>query len=68
MAFTLHISGPFGSKTVKVETELTIGRTDQANFAIDDSGLSRINTTFFVDDEMFWGHDRMDYVLRAASS
>ena len=24
--------------------------------------------TFFVDDEMFWGHDRMDYVLRAASS
>jgi 2-hydroxychromene-2-carboxylate isomerase len=24
--------------------------------------------TFFVGDEMFWGHDRMDYVLRAASS
>jgi 2-hydroxychromene-2-carboxylate isomerase len=24
--------------------------------------------TFFVDEEMFWGHDRMDYVLRAASS
>jgi 2-hydroxychromene-2-carboxylate isomerase len=23
--------------------------------------------TFFVGDEMFWGHDRMDYVLRAAS-
>jgi 2-hydroxychromene-2-carboxylate isomerase len=24
--------------------------------------------TFFVGDEMFWGHDRMDYVLRAAAS
>lgn len=23
--------------------------------------------SFFVDDELFWGHDRMDYVLRAAS-
>ena len=50
MAFTLHISGPFGSKTVMVETELTIGRTDLANVVLDDSGLSRINTTFFVDD------------------
>lgn len=24
--------------------------------------------TFFVDDEMFWGHDRMAYVLRTASA
>jgi 2-hydroxychromene-2-carboxylate isomerase len=22
--------------------------------------------TFFVGDEMFWGHDRFDYVARAA--
>ncbi|HQU94052.1 MAG TPA: DUF5715 family protein, partial [Pyrinomonadaceae bacterium] len=50
MAFTLHITGPFGSKTVTVETELTVGRTEQASVALDDSGLSRINTTFFVDD------------------
>jgi len=50
VAFTLHITGPFGSKTVTVETELTIGRTEQASIALDDSGLSRINTTFFVDD------------------
>ena len=50
MAFTLHITGPFGSKTVTVETELTIGRTELANVALDDSGLSRINTTFFVDE------------------
>lgn len=50
MAFTLHITGPFGSKTVTVETELSIGRTEQATVALDDSGLSRINTTFFVDE------------------
>jgi pSer/pThr/pTyr-binding forkhead associated (FHA) protein len=50
VAFTLHITGPFGSKTVTVETELTVGRTEQASVALDDSGLSRINTTFFVDD------------------
>jgi 2-hydroxychromene-2-carboxylate isomerase len=24
--------------------------------------------TFFVDDEMFWGHDRFDYVARAAGA
>jgi 2-hydroxychromene-2-carboxylate isomerase len=23
--------------------------------------------TFFVDEDMFWGHDRKDYVLRAAA-
>ncbi|MEO5857848.1 MAG: FHA domain-containing protein [Pyrinomonadaceae bacterium] len=50
MAFTLHITGPFGSKTVTVESELTVGRTEQATVALDDSGLSRVNTTFFVDD------------------
>ena len=50
MPFTLQITGPFGSKTVTVETELSIGRTDQATVAVDDSGLSRINTTFFVDE------------------
>lgn len=50
MAFTLHITGPFGSKTVTVDTELTLGRTDLANVVLDDSGLSRINTTFFVDE------------------
>jgi hypothetical protein len=50
VAFTLHITGPFGSKTVTVETELSIGRTGLATVALDDSGLSRINTTFFVDD------------------
>ena len=50
MAFTLHITGPFGSKTITVETELTVGRTELANVVLDDPGLSRINTTFFVDE------------------
>ena len=50
MAFKLHISGPYGSKTVTVDNELSIGRTDQANLALDDSGLSRVNSIFFVDE------------------
>jgi hypothetical protein len=29
---------------------LTIGRTNLASVVVDDSGLSRVNTTFFVDD------------------
>ena len=50
MRFTLHITGPYGSKTVAVEDELSIGRTELASVVLDDSGLSRVNTTFFVDD------------------
>ena len=50
MRFTLHITGPYGSKTVTVENELSIGRTELASVVLDDSGLSRVNTTFFVDD------------------
>ena len=51
---TLHIDGPFGSKTVTLADELSIGRTELAQLVLDDSGLSRVNTTFFVDgDEVF---------------
>jgi FOG: FHA domain len=49
--FKLEITGPYESKTVTVDGELSIGRTDQANVAIDDTGLSRVNTTFFIDDD-----------------
>ena len=48
--FKLHITGPYGSKTVAVEDELSIGRTSLASVVVDDAGLSRVNTTFFVDD------------------
>lgn len=50
MRFTLHITGPYESKTVEVEGELSIGRTNLATVTLDDAGLSRVNTTFFVDD------------------
>lgn len=54
MNVTLHIDGPFGSKTVTLADELSIGRTELAQLVLDDSGLSRVNTTFFVDgDEVF---------------
>jgi pSer/pThr/pTyr-binding forkhead associated (FHA) protein len=48
--FKLHITGPYESKTVSVEDELSIGRTEASKLVLDDSGLSRVNTTFFVDD------------------
>ena len=50
MRFTLHITGPYGTKTVTVENELSIGRTELASVVLDDAGLSRVNTTFFVDE------------------
>jgi pSer/pThr/pTyr-binding forkhead associated (FHA) protein len=48
--FKLEITGPYESKTATVDGELSIGRTDQASVPIDDTGLSRVNTTFFIDD------------------
>ena len=50
MRFTLHITGPYETKPVEVTDELSIGRTNLASVALDDAGLSRVNTTFFVDD------------------
>lgn len=50
MQFKLHITGPYESKSVTVEHELSIGRTELASVVVDDTGLSRVNTTFFVDD------------------
>jgi len=47
----LHIQNPGGPKEIEVGRELSIGRTDLANLALDDSGLSRVNTTFFVEGD-----------------
>ncbi len=40
------------SRTVSLEDELSIGRTDAADIVLDDIGLSRVNTTFFRDGDM----------------
>ena len=50
MQVTLYIDSPGGAKSVEVSDELSVGRTDAAKLALDDPGLSRLNTTFFIDD------------------
>jgi hypothetical protein len=47
----LHIQNPGRSETVEVKDELTIGRTPAAQLVLDDPGLSRVNTTVFIDGD-----------------
>ncbi len=49
MNVTLHIQDASGSRDIAVKDEITLGRTDVSQVAIDDPGLSRKNTTFFID-------------------
>ena len=51
---TLYIETRDEFKTVEIEDEISIGRTNLAQIALDDVGLSRINTTFFRDGEMVY--------------
>lgn len=48
---TLHIDAPDGEHTVSLDEELSIGRSDISQIILNDSGLSRKNTTFFRDGE-----------------
>ena len=48
---TLHIEAPDGERTVSLDDELTIGRTDLSQLILGDTGLSRKNTTFFRDGD-----------------
>lgn len=48
---TLTIENSFDSQVVRLEEELSIGRTNAADVALNDNGLSRKNTTFFRDGE-----------------
>lgn len=50
MKLTLHINSPSGSQTIQVVDDVSIGRTDAADVPVDDPGLSRRNTSFFIDD------------------
>ncbi len=54
---TLTIEGPYETRSVNINDELSIGRTDAADVVIDDAGLSRVNTTFFIDDGELWVAD-----------
>ena len=48
---TLHIQTDDGAKIVALEDETSIGRTDAARIVLGDGGLSRLNTTFFRDED-----------------
>jgi len=51
---TLHIESAYEKREVTVDGEVSIGRSDAAHIVLDDAGLSRKNTTFFIDDgELF---------------
>ncbi len=51
MNVTLFIENANESKIVELGEELTIGRTPAAQLVLDDSGLSRVNTTFFIEGD-----------------
>lgn len=48
---SLHIKSPDGERTLKLDGEITIGRTPDSSVVIGDSGLSRRNTTLFIDGD-----------------
>ena len=53
----LKIETPRENRSVELDDELTIGRTSDADIALDDSGLSRRNTTVFRDGESVFALD-----------
>ncbi len=48
---TLQIESYDGKQTVLLDDETSIGRTDAARIVLGDGGLSRLNTTFFRDED-----------------
>lgn len=54
---TFHIESLYDNKTVSLDDELSIGRTNQATVVLEDTGLSRKNTTFFRDGEQVFAVD-----------
>lgn len=49
---TLYIETRDEAKTIELEDEVSIGRTNLAQIVLNDVGLSRVNTTFFRDGEL----------------
>ena len=49
---TLYIETCDVVKTVALDEEISIGRTDAAQIVLGDGGLSRLNTTFFRDEDL----------------
>ncbi len=53
----LKIETPRESRSVELDDEITIGRTNDSDVAIDDAGLSRKNTTVFRDGKSVFAVD-----------
>ena len=54
MKVTLHIESAYEKRDVTVDNEVSIGRSNMSDIVLDDAGLSRKNTTFFIDEgELF---------------
>ena len=54
---TLHIETYDGRRAVNLDEEITVGRTDAAQIVLGDGGLSRLNTTFFRDEDAVFAVD-----------
>lgn len=50
MKVTLKIESGYDKREVAVEGEVSIGRNDVSDIVLDDPGLSRKNTSFFIDE------------------
>lgn len=50
MKVTLQIESGYDKREISVDNEVSIGRSDASQIVLDDAGLSRKNTTFFIDD------------------
>lgn len=51
---TLYIETPAGQQTVSLETEISIGRTNQAQLVLNDQTLSRVHATIFREAGDIW--------------
>jgi FHA domain/Family of unknown function (DUF5715) len=54
---TLKIESPDGRQIIALDSELSIGRTNQADIAINDAGLSRVNSFLENKDGEVWIYD-----------
>lgn len=48
---SLHIETYDDARSVALDEEISIGRTSAADIVLSDGGLSRLNTTFFRDED-----------------
>jgi hypothetical protein len=51
---TLYIETPDGQRTVKLDNEISIGRTDLAQLVVNDPSLSRLHATIFREGDDVW--------------